>query len=69
MATKDVSAAFESITLNGPEPTSFPAPTKYTAGAVNGVPTGVSAVHFADKIVVTITQGGRLSQWVGNAPV
>ncbi|KIX09885.1 uncharacterized protein Z518_00966 [Rhinocladiella mackenziei CBS 650.93] len=42
----------------------FPAPTKQTAAMVNGVKTDVMRVSFADKIMITITQNGRLSQWV-----
>ena len=43
----------------------YPAITKQAAGTVNGIPTDVTCVEFADKILVTITQGGRLAQWVG----
>ncbi|OAL22467.1 hypothetical protein AYO22_07025 [Fonsecaea multimorphosa] len=42
----------------------FPAPTKQVAGEVNGVKTDVMCVSFADKIMITITQGGKLGQWV-----
>ena len=42
----------------------YPAGTKRTAGAVDGVHTDVMVVSFADKIVITITQEGRLAQWV-----
>ncbi|KAL2404022.1 hypothetical protein ABEF95_002573 [Exophiala dermatitidis] len=42
----------------------FPAPTKQVAGDVNGVKTDVMSMSFADKIMITITQNGRLSQWV-----
>lgn len=48
----------------GIEQTPFPVPTKQAAGLVNGVHTEVSSVYFADKILITISQGGRLSQWV-----
>ena len=43
----------------------YPAITKQAFGTVNGVRTDVTSVEFADKIMVTITQGGRLAQWVG----
>lgn len=43
----------------------FPARTKQAAGFVNGVLTDVMTVSFSDKILVTITQNGRLAQWVG----
>ncbi|KAG8158807.1 hypothetical protein KVR01_011250 [Diaporthe batatas] len=42
----------------------FPAPSKLANGTVNGVPTQVSCTNFADKILLTISQEGRLSQWV-----
>jgi proteasome assembly chaperone 3 len=48
----------------GVEPARFPAPSKQAAGLVNGTQTDVSSVYFADKILITISQGGRLSQWV-----
>jgi len=49
---------------SGVEPTRFPATSKQAAGLVNGTPTNVASVYFADKILITISQGGRLSQWV-----
>ncbi|KAF2462290.1 hypothetical protein BDY21DRAFT_383251 [Lineolata rhizophorae] len=42
----------------------FPARTRTAAGDVDGIPTCVMAVDFADKILVTISQSGRLAQWV-----
>lgn len=42
----------------------FPATTKQASGEVGGVLTDVMAVTFSDKILVTITQNGRLAQWV-----
>lgn len=44
--------------------TRYPALTKQAAGKVNGVHTDVMSITFADKILVTITQEGRLAQWV-----
>lgn len=44
--------------------TPYPVKTKQAAGLVNGVPTDVVFMSFADKIMVIITQGGRLAQWV-----
>lgn len=49
---------------DGAEHTPFPATTKQAAGLVNGVQTAVSSIYFADKILLTVSQGGRLSQWV-----
>jgi proteasome assembly chaperone 3 len=42
----------------------FPARTKSASGAVNGVHTNVTSVAFADKIVLSISQDGRLAHWV-----
>jgi len=43
----------------------FPATTKQAAGKINGVTTDVMCISFSDKIMITITQDGRLAQWVG----
>ncbi|CEJ80829.1 hypothetical protein VHEMI00989 [[Torrubiella] hemipterigena] len=42
----------------------FPAKARSVSGAVNGVETEITLTNFSDKILVTISQGGRLSQWV-----
>ena len=47
--------------------TPFPARTKLAAGEVAGIKTDVALVSFADKMMITITQGGRLAQWVGGS--
>lgn len=44
----------------------YPASTKQAAGVVGGQPTDVMVVSFQDRILVTITQNGRLAQWVRN---
>jgi proteasome assembly chaperone 3 len=46
------------------EYTPFPTASKQAAGLINGAATNVSSIYFADKIMITISQGGRLSQWV-----
>ena len=43
---------------------SFPAPAREASGLVNGIPTEVTSTSFSDKILITISQEGRLSQWV-----
>jgi hypothetical protein len=43
---------------------SFPARRREISGPVNGAATDIARVDFADKILVTISQGGRLSHWV-----
>jgi proteasome assembly chaperone 3 len=42
----------------------FPAATKQTAGMVNGILTDVMVINFSDKILVAISQRGRLAHWV-----
>jgi proteasome assembly chaperone 3 len=65
MSTPTVSTGLQDLAIGGGvEPGRFPAPTKQAAGLVNGTQTDVSSVYFADKILITISQGGRLSQWV-----
>ncbi|KAK3297020.1 uncharacterized protein B0H64DRAFT_391014 [Chaetomium fimeti] len=43
---------------------SFPAPSKKTVGTVNGISTEVELLNFADKIMITVSQSGRLAQWI-----
>jgi proteasome assembly chaperone 3 len=52
--------------VNDQEPTtgSFPAATKQVAGEINGVKTDITSISFSDKLMITITQNGRLAQWV-----
>ena len=42
----------------------YPAITKQSAGTIDGVHTDVNSTTFSDKIMVTVTQNGRLAQWV-----
>ncbi|KAF7717659.1 Uncharacterized protein PECH_002961 [Penicillium ucsense] len=42
----------------------FPAATKQVAGHVEGVKTDVMVVSFSDKIMLTVSQEGRLSHWL-----
>lgn len=42
----------------------FPAPSKKVTGLIGGVETEAACVLFEDKIMVTLSQGGRLAQWV-----
>lgn len=42
----------------------YPATTKRAAGFIKDVPTDVMVVGFADKLLITVTQAGRLAQWV-----
>ncbi|ODA79816.1 hypothetical protein RJ55_05412 [Drechmeria coniospora] len=41
----------------------FPVPSRHASGLVNGITTDVTSLSFSDKILVTISQEGRLSQW------
>ena len=51
---------------DGIEQSPFPAASKQAAGLVNGTQTDVSSLYFSDKILIMISQGGRLSQWVAS---
>ncbi|KAI1096997.1 hypothetical protein F5B19DRAFT_15695 [Rostrohypoxylon terebratum] len=42
----------------------FPAKSKAASGPIDGIPTEVSVLHFSDKILLTLSQEGRLSQWI-----
>lgn len=42
----------------------FPAGLRQTSGPVMGITTEVVIQDFSDRILVTISQAGRLSQWV-----
>lgn len=42
----------------------FPVSTKQVAGIVNGIQTDVMLMGFSDKIMITISQKGRLAHWV-----
>ncbi|KAI5367563.1 Putative proteasome assembly chaperone 3 [Septoria linicola] len=44
-------------------PSPFPAPSRTTSGLINNTLTTVSSIAFADKIVITISQAGKLSHW------
>ena len=42
----------------------FPATTKSASAIIKGAETTATTIYFADKILVTITQNGRLAHWV-----
>ncbi|KAI8951418.1 hypothetical protein F4801DRAFT_288402 [Xylaria longipes] len=42
----------------------FPAASNRATGQVDGVSTEATALFFADRILVTLCQEGRLSQWI-----
>ncbi|KAJ5669304.1 hypothetical protein N7462_010374 [Penicillium macrosclerotiorum] len=42
----------------------YPATTNQVAGMVNGVLTDVMVMNFSDRIMVTISQQGRLAHWL-----
>lgn len=45
-------------------PLAYPAPSKTASGTVNGRLTSVTSIGFADKILITISQAGKLAHWV-----
>lgn len=42
----------------------FPAPSRAISGLVDNISTEIARVDFSDKILLTISQEGRLAQWV-----
>ena len=46
----------------------FPAPSKTAEGTVGGIPTTATSTSFSDKILITLSQDGRLAQWVPPHP-
>ncbi|KAJ5826139.1 hypothetical protein N7474_003277 [Penicillium riverlandense] len=42
----------------------FPVSTKQVAGIVRGIQTDVMVMGFSDKIMITISQKGRLAHWL-----
>lgn len=46
------------------QPTPFSAPTKSSDGLVLDIPTAVTCTSFSDKILLTVSQAGKLAHWV-----
>ena len=46
------------------QPSPFPAKSKTSTGIANNTPTTVSTLTFTDKLLLTISQAGRLTHWV-----
>ncbi|KAI8943507.1 hypothetical protein NX059_001508 [Plenodomus lindquistii] len=42
----------------------YPARTRTASATIQGMDTTVTSVDFADKLLVTVTQNGRLAHWV-----
>ncbi|KAK6951831.1 hypothetical protein Daesc_006356 [Daldinia eschscholtzii] len=42
----------------------FPAQSKAATGLIDGIATEASILYFSDKILLTLSQEGRLSQWI-----
>ncbi|KAK3325287.1 hypothetical protein B0H66DRAFT_529333 [Apodospora peruviana] len=59
-----LSTAHITMADNGARQEPFPAPSKTVKGQVSGVETEVTYMSFSDKIMINISQGGRLGQWV-----
>ncbi|CAA9963908.1 hypothetical protein PTMSG1_07267 [Pyrenophora teres f. maculata] len=45
-------------------PTPYPARSKTATVAIKNIETTATTVNFADKILITVTQNGRLAHWV-----
>jgi len=42
----------------------YPAQTRQATATINAVPTHITSISFTDKIMITITQNGKLGQWL-----
>ncbi|CAK7223695.1 hypothetical protein SEUCBS140593_005322 [Sporothrix eucalyptigena] len=42
----------------------YPAKTNTATATVNGIPTEAEVTYFRDKILVLVSQSGRLAQWI-----
>jgi len=62
--TDTISEQISAIQLSKYEHTPFPAASKHASALVNSIHTEASSTYFSDKILITISQAGRLSQWV-----
>jgi len=49
---------------SGAELSSYPAATQTVSATIAGVDTTVTRIYFSDKILVTVSQAGRLNHWV-----
>lgn len=47
----------------------YPAIAKQAAAVIDGIITDATSTLFTDKILITVTQDGRLAQWVCTVPV
>ena len=47
-----------------PIPTPFPARSKTKTTSILDVPIAATGFHFSDKILITLSQNGRLGHWV-----
>lgn len=63
---KTMSEPFDINLLQEPLNLPFPAVTKQVAGVIQGIQTDVTLIKFSDRILVTISQKGRLGHWVGS---
>lgn len=45
-------------------PSPFPAPSKSASGIIDDTLTEVSSIIFSDKILITVSQAGKLAHWV-----
>ena len=63
LAIMPLAMAPESPQIPAMQP-SFPANFKQAASMIGGILTDVTSTTFSDKIMITITQDGRLAHWV-----
>jgi hypothetical protein len=56
-----MAATTEAFTIT---PSPFPARSKTASSRINGKETTATSMSFSDKILITVTQEGRLAHWV-----
>lgn len=54
----------ETATTIDVQPAPFPAPSKTSSGVANDRLTTVSSISFTDKLLITVSQAGKLAHWV-----
>ncbi|KAM3423118.1 hypothetical protein BST61_g574 [Cercospora zeina] len=57
------SIGMDTLSQANVHPAPFPAPSHTALGLINNVPTTATSIAFSDKIVITLSQAGRLSHW------
>ncbi|PYI10786.1 hypothetical protein BO78DRAFT_304771 [Aspergillus sclerotiicarbonarius CBS 121057] len=59
-----MSEPFDFNLLQEPLNLPFPAVTKQVVGVIQGIQTNVTLIKFSDRILITVSQKGRLGHWL-----